>query len=158
MLQTAVAAKRVELLRELVPTAGSIALLVNPANPAFANPEAEQVQEAARVLGLKLLVLNASTPSEIDAAFATMVQQQIGALVVGGEAFYISRTAQFVTLAARHAMPAIYAWLEQAAAGALMCYGAPLQIPNAHSASIPSVFSRARSPVICQFNKSRNCN
>jgi hypothetical protein len=63
------AMKRVELLRELVPTAGSIALLVNPANPAFANPEAEQVQEAARVLGLKLLVLNASTPSEIDAAF-----------------------------------------------------------------------------------------
>src|SRR5262245_45893683 len=74
MLQTAVATKRVELLRELVPTAGSIALLVNPANPAFANPEAKQVQEAARVLGLKLLVLNASTPSEIDAAFATMVQ------------------------------------------------------------------------------------
>jgi putative ABC transport system substrate-binding protein len=126
MLQTAVAAKRVELLRELVPTAGSIALLVNPANHAFANPEAKQVQEAARVLGLKLLVLNASTPSEIDAAFATMVQQQIGALVVGGEAFYISRTAQFVTLAARHAIPAIYAWLEQAAAGALMCYGAPV--------------------------------
>ena len=126
MLQTAVAAKRVELLREMVPTAGSIALLVNPANPAFANPEAKQVQEAVRVLGLKLLVVNASTPSEIDAAFATMVQQQIGALVVGGEAFYISRTAQFVTLAARHAMPAIYAWLEQAAAGALMCYGAPV--------------------------------
>jgi len=85
MLQTAVAAKRVELLREMVPTAGSIALLVNPANPAFANPEAKQVQEAVRVLGLKLLVVNASTPSEIDAAFATMVQQQIGALVVGGE-------------------------------------------------------------------------
>src|SRR5262249_49284984 len=90
---TAVAAKRVELLREMVPTAGSIALLVNPANPAFANPEAKQVQEAVRVLGLKLLVVNASTPSEIDAAFATMVQQQIGALVGGGEAFCISRTA-----------------------------------------------------------------
>jgi hypothetical protein len=78
MLQTAVAAKRVELLRELVPSADSIAFLVNSANPGFANPEAKQVREAARVLGLKLLVLNASTPSEIDAAFARIVQQQTG--------------------------------------------------------------------------------
>src|SRR5262245_12551090 len=131
MLQTAVAAKRVELLRELVPSAVSIALLVNPANPGFANPEGKQVQEAARVLGLKLSVLNASTPSEIDAAFATIIQQQIGALVVGGDAYYISRTAQLVTLAARHRVPTIYAYLEQGTAGGLMCYGAGLQIPNA---------------------------
>jgi hypothetical protein len=131
MLQTAVAAKRVELLRELVPSADSIAFLVNSANPGFANPEAKQVREAARVLGLKLLVLNASTPSEIDAAFATIVQQQTGALVVGGDAYYISRTAQLVTLAARHGVPTIYAYLEQGTAGGLMCYGAGLQIPNA---------------------------
>jgi ABC-type uncharacterized transport system substrate-binding protein len=131
MLQTAVAAKRVELLRELVPSTDSIAFLVNPANPGFANPEAKQVQEAARVLGLKMLVLNASTPSEIDAAFATIVQQQTGALVVGGDAYYISRTAQLVTLAARHGVPTIYAYLEQGTAGGLMCYGAGLQIPNA---------------------------
>jgi|SRR5262245_34287579 len=112
-------------------TDDSIAFLVNPANPGFASPEAKQVQEASRVLGLKLLVLNASTPREIDVAFATIVQQQTGALVVGGDAYYISRTAQLVTLAARHGIPTIYAYLEQGTAGGLMCYGAGLQIPNA---------------------------
>jgi putative tryptophan/tyrosine transport system substrate-binding protein len=140
-------------------TDDSIAFLVNPANPGFANPEAKQVQEAARVLGLKLLVLNASTPGEIDAAFATIVQQQTGALVVGGDAYYISRTAQLVTLAARHGVPTIYAYLEQGTAGGLMCYGAGLRkYPTQHSACIPGVFLRARSPAICQFSKSRNCN
>jgi putative ABC transport system substrate-binding protein len=126
MLQTAVTAKRLELLRELVPTARSIAFLVNPGNPGFANVETKEVQEAARVLGVNLLVLNASSPTDIDAAFTTLVQQQAGALLVGGDVFYVSRTAQLVTLAARHGIPAIYAYLEQGAAGGLMCYGAGL--------------------------------
>jgi putative tryptophan/tyrosine transport system substrate-binding protein len=126
MLQIAVTAKRLELLRELVPTASSIAFLVNPGNPGFANAETKEVQEAARVLGVNLQVLNASNSSEIDAAFATLVQQQAGALLVGGDVFYISRTVQLVTLAARHAIPTIYAYLEQGAAGGLMCYGAGL--------------------------------
>jgi putative tryptophan/tyrosine transport system substrate-binding protein len=126
MLQTAVTAKRLELLHELVPTAKSIAFLVNPGNPGFAEAEAKEVQQAARALGVKLLVLNASNSSEIDAAFATLVQQQAGALLVGGDVFYISRTGQLVALAARHAVPTIYAYLEQGAAGGLMCYGASL--------------------------------
>jgi putative tryptophan/tyrosine transport system substrate-binding protein len=126
MLQTAVTAKRLELLRELVPTARSIAFLFNPGNPGFANAETKEVQEAARVLGVNLLVLNAGTPSEIDAAFTTIVEQQAGALLVGGDVFFISRTGQLVTLAARHRVPTIYAYLEQGAAGALMCYGAGL--------------------------------
>jgi putative tryptophan/tyrosine transport system substrate-binding protein len=126
MLQTAVTAKRLELLRELVPTARSIAFLINPGNPGFANAETKEVQEAARVLGVNLLVLNAGDPSEIDAAFTTIVQQQTGALLVGGDVFYISRTGQLITLAARHRVPTIYAYLEQGAAGGLMCYGAGL--------------------------------
>jgi putative tryptophan/tyrosine transport system substrate-binding protein len=126
MLQTAVTAKRLELLRELVPAARSIAFLVNPGNPGFANAETKEVQEAARVLGVDLLILNAGDPSEIDAAFTTIVQQQAGALLVGGDVFYISRTPQLVALAARHGVPTIYAYLEQAGAGGLMCYGAGL--------------------------------
>ena len=126
MLQTAVTAKRLELLRELAPTATPIAFLVNPGNPGFANAETKEVQEAARVLGVNLLVLNAGNPSEIDAAFTTIVQHPAGALLVGGDVFYISRTGQLVTLAARHGIPTIYAYLEQGAAGGLMCYGAGL--------------------------------
>ena len=126
MLQTAVAAKRVELLREMVPTAGSIALLVNPANPAFANPEAKQVQEAVRVLGLKLLVVNASTPSEIDAAFATMVQQQIGALVVGGEAFCHQSDCSICHAGGSPRDARNIRLARTSSGGALMCYGAPV--------------------------------
>ena len=126
MLQTAVTAKRLELLRELVPTAKSIAMLVNPGNPAFAEADAKEAQQAARALGVNLLILNANNPSEIDAAFAALVQQQAGALLISSDVFLISRTDQLVELAARHAVPAIYAILEQAAAGALMCYGASL--------------------------------
>jgi ABC-type uncharacterized transport system substrate-binding protein len=126
MLQIAVTAKRLELLHELVPTARSIAFLVNPGNPGFANAETKEVQQAARAFGVDLLVLNARNSSEIDAAFGTLVQQQAGALLVGGDVFYISTTGQLVTLAARHSVPTIYAYLEQGAAGGLMCYGAGL--------------------------------
>jgi len=126
MLQTAVTAKRLELLHELVPTASSIAMLVNPGNPGFAEADAKEAQEAARALGVNLLVLKASNSSEIDATFAALVQQQAGALLISGDVFYISRTDQLVALAARHAVPTIYAYLEQGAAGGLMCYGAGL--------------------------------
>lgn len=126
MLQTAVTAKRVELLHELVPTATSIGMLVNPGNPGFAQADAKEAQQAARSLGVNLLVLNANNSNEIDAAFAALVQQQAGALLISGDVFYISRTDQLVALAARYAVPTIYAYLEQGAAGALMCYGAGL--------------------------------
>ncbi len=124
MLQTALTGKRLELLHELVPTASSIAMLVNPGNPVLADAQAKEAQQAARVLGVDLLVLNASNPSEIDAAFAALVQQQAGALLISSDVYYISRTDQIVTLAARHAVPTIYANLEQGAGGELMCYGA----------------------------------
>ena len=99
--------KRLELLSELVPQARVIALLVNPNNP---NTERHirDVQEAARAKGVQLPILKAGTESEIDAAFATLVQLHAGALVVGADPFFYSRREQLVALASRHAVPAIY--------------------------------------------------
>src|SRR5207244_6995438 len=97
-------AKRLELLSELVPRAGVIALLVNP-NNSTAERVIQEVQQAARVKGLQLHVLKASSESEIDTAFASLVQLQVGALIVGADPFLTSRRAQFVALASRHAIP-----------------------------------------------------
>lgn len=126
MQQTAVTAKRLELLHELVPTASTIAMLVNPGNPRLAEAEAKEAQQAARTLGVDLLVLKAGNWNEIDATFAALVQQQAGALLINSDVFYVSQTAQLVALAARYAVPTSYGFLEQAAAGGLMCYGADL--------------------------------
>ena len=114
--------KRLELLSELVPQARVIALLANPNNP---QTEAviRDVQDAARAKGVQLHVLKASTESEIDAAFASLVQLHAGALVVMGDAFFFSRREQLVALASRHAVPAIYDVHEYAAAGGLISYG-----------------------------------
>jgi putative ABC transport system substrate-binding protein len=113
--------KQLELLSELVPQAGVIALLVNPNNPA-AEPMIRDVQEAARIKGLQAPILKAGTESEIDAAFATLLQLRAGALVVSPEPFFNSRREQLVALAARHAIPAIYSSRQWAAAGGLISY------------------------------------
>jgi putative ABC transport system substrate-binding protein len=126
VMLTAVAAKRLQLLHELLPAAMSIAYLVNPTNPSFAEPEMKEMQQAARSLGLNLLVLKASNPSEIDSAFATLVQQRAEALLIGGDVFFIGRIGQLVALAARHAVAAMYPYLEQVTAGGLISYGASL--------------------------------
>jgi putative tryptophan/tyrosine transport system substrate-binding protein len=118
-------AKRLEVLSELVPRAGVIALLVNPNGP-NTEPIIRDVQEAARAKGVQLPVLMASAEEEIDAAFATLVQLQAGGLVVGTDPFFNTRREQFVALAARYAVPAIYEWREFAAAGGLISYGSSL--------------------------------
>ncbi len=115
--------KRLELLSELVPQAKVIALLVNPKLPET-DRVMRDVQEAARAKGLQLPILKASDESEIDAAFATLVQLHVGALLVGSDPFLNSRREQLVALASRHAVPAIYAWREFAASGGLISYGA----------------------------------
>jgi putative ABC transport system substrate-binding protein len=114
--------KRLELLSELVPRVGVIALLVNPNN---SNTERiiGDMQKAARAKAVQLHILKAGTESEIDAAFATLVRQQAGALVVGGDPFFEGRREQFVALASRHGVPAIYQWREFAEAGGLISYG-----------------------------------
>ena len=114
--------KRLELLSELVPQAKVIALLVNPNNPATENVMRD-VKEAARVKGLQLPILKANSESEIDAAFASLVELHAGALVVVGDAFFSNRREQLLALASRHAVPAIYPWLNFAADGGLICYG-----------------------------------
>jgi putative ABC transport system substrate-binding protein len=118
----AVVAKQLELLHELLPQATVISVLVNPNYPG-ATFQLRDVQEAARTLGHTMHVLNASTGSEINTAFATVNQQRIDALLVAGDPFFLSRVFQFVTLAARHAVPTIYAQREYVAGGGLISYG-----------------------------------
>jgi putative ABC transport system substrate-binding protein len=114
--------KRLELLSDLVPRAGVIAVLVNPTN-SNAERIMTDVQEAARAKGLNLHILKAGTESEIDAAFATVAQLHDGALLIGVDAFFNIRREQLVALAARHAVPAIYDVREFVEAGGLMSYG-----------------------------------
>jgi putative ABC transport system substrate-binding protein len=116
-------AKRLELLRELVPAATRVAVLVNPANAVNAESIVRDVEPAARAMGLQIQVLNASTSQEINAAFATFVREQPDALFVGNDPFFTSRRVQLAALAARHAVPATYSAHEIAEAGGLMSYG-----------------------------------
>jgi putative tryptophan/tyrosine transport system substrate-binding protein len=122
---TALEGKRLELLHELVPNAAVIAMLVNPTFPGT-DSITNDMQIAARALGLKLKVLTASSEHDFDTAIASIVQLRAGALVVGSDPFFISRRDQLVTLAAHHAVPAIYQFREFAAAGGLMSYGSNL--------------------------------
>ena len=125
---TELAAKRLELLHELVPKATVIAMIVNP--ECEYRIQGAKVQEAARSLGLQLQVLSARTEQEIDAAFATLAQLRAGALLVDSDPFFNARREQFVALAAHHAVPAIYEGRESVAAGGLMSYGG--NIPEAY--------------------------
>ena len=120
-----VTAKRLQLLSELVPRVGVIALMVNPNTPS-AERVIRDLQEAARTKGLQLHVLKAGSESEIDTAFASLVQLHVDALVVAADPFLSSRREQLVALASRHAVPSSYAWREFAASGGLISYGPSL--------------------------------
>ena len=117
------AAKRLELLRALVPAATRVAVLVNPADATNTESTLRDVEPAARAMGLQIQVLNASISREIDAAFATLVRERPDALFVGNDAFFNARRVQLVLLAGRHGLPAIYWDREFAEAGGLMTYG-----------------------------------
>ena len=119
---TSLTAKRLELLHQVVPRGDTIAVLVNSTSPAAQNIEAE-ARSAAQVLGLRLDVLGASTEDEIDAAFANAAQRGVGALLVAGDAYFNSRRAQLIALAARYRIPANYDRREIATDGGLMSYG-----------------------------------
>jgi putative tryptophan/tyrosine transport system substrate-binding protein len=119
-------AKRLELLSELVPRAGVIALLVNPTNRAYTEPMISVAQEAAHARGLQLSIVQASSESEIDTAFATIVQLHASGLVIATDVFFYSRPQHLVTLASRYAIPAIAEFRGFAAAGGLMNYGADI--------------------------------
>jgi putative ABC transport system substrate-binding protein len=121
-----VTAKRLQLLSELVPRVGVIALMVNPNNADHAERVIRDLQEAARTKGLQLHVLKAGSESEINSAFASLVQLHVDALVVAADPFLSSRREQLVALASRHAVPSSYAWREFAASGGLISYGPSL--------------------------------
>jgi putative ABC transport system substrate-binding protein len=114
--------KRFELLSELVPQARVIALLVNP-NGMMTKDMVKELQDAARTKGVELSVLKASNESEIDAAFASLVQSQTGALLIAADPYLNSRREQLVALAARYAVPAMHEWRESVVAGGLISYG-----------------------------------
>jgi putative ABC transport system substrate-binding protein len=122
-LNTEIGPKRLELLHAVVPTAKIIALLVNPTIPTIAEPLSRDLQAAASTLGLKLHVLHASTESDFDTAFATLVKVQAGALVIGADTFFTARSKQLAALTIRHAIPTIFQYREFATAGGLMSYG-----------------------------------
>jgi putative tryptophan/tyrosine transport system substrate-binding protein len=121
-LNVEVAPKRLELLHELVPATASVGLLVNPANPAETEVQTSELQAAARALGRRLLVLNATNLGEIDEAFATLVRER-AALQVGVDPLWGSFNRQIIDLAARHFVPVIYPWREFPVGGGLMSYG-----------------------------------
>jgi putative ABC transport system substrate-binding protein len=117
--------KRLGLLRELVPSAALIAVLLNPNNPNAAT-QLKDVQEAARLLGQQIHILHASSEAELETAFATARQVGCGGLLVAADPFFNSRRTYIVALAARHAIPTIYEQREHALAGGLMSYGTDL--------------------------------
>ena len=125
LLTTALAPKRLEILREVVPKASVIGVLLNP-NSAGAQPQLEDVEKAARAIDQQVRILHASGERDFETAFATMVQMRIGALIVGADPFFSSKRDQLVALAARDRIPAIYEWREFAEAGGLMSYGSDL--------------------------------
>jgi len=120
-------AKRLELLRELVPGAARVAVLVNPANPTDSEPIVHDAQAAARAMGLQILVLGATSSKEIDAAFATLARERPDALLVGTGPPLTARRVQLAQLAAYHKIPAIYALRQNVEIGGLISYGASLR-------------------------------
>jgi putative tryptophan/tyrosine transport system substrate-binding protein len=129
-----VGAKRLELLRQVVPKATTIAMLVQPNRP-DTEPEREDVQAAARAIGLQLITLDVSSDRDIESAFTTLVQRGAGALLVGIGAYLASKRESITALASRYAIPAMYPLREEVVAGGLMSYG-PSQSNAYHQAGI----------------------
>jgi putative tryptophan/tyrosine transport system substrate-binding protein len=122
-LITETTAKRLRLLHDMVPKAARVAVLVNPANTSVAKTTLQYVQEAASAIGLNIQILNASTIGEIDTAFAALARERSDALFVDGDALFLTRRAQFVTLTARDRVPATFSQRDYVEAGGLMSYG-----------------------------------
>jgi putative ABC transport system substrate-binding protein len=128
-LSAAMDPKRVGLLREIVPQAVTLGALLNPHNPTFAS-QLTNIQRAAQAVGLQFAALRASTDSELEAAFESIAQRRVPALLAAADGFFSSRRQQLVALAARHSVPTMYAFREFAVAGGLMSYG--IDLPDSH--------------------------
>lgn len=122
-MSVGIVAKDLEILHELVPSAHTVALLVNPANRDLSEPETREIRSAAQTLGLEVAVLNASSEGDFEAVFAKAAQLHAGGLVIGADSLFTQRNSQLAALALRHALPAVYKGREFAAAGGLLSYG-----------------------------------
>jgi putative ABC transport system substrate-binding protein len=120
------APKRLQFVREMLPNAAMVAMLVNPSNP-NAEPDAAEMQAAARVVGVEIAIANARSEHDFDPAFATIVQRRADALIVHIDALFQGHVRQIVALAARHAVPAVYAWRGYIVTGGLMSYGTDIR-------------------------------
>jgi putative tryptophan/tyrosine transport system substrate-binding protein len=123
-------AKRLELMHSLMPPATRIGVLVNPSNGPQTAAESRILQNVRGALGADFLVLTASSPDEIEAVFGSLVREQVGALVVNGENFFVTQRNRLVDLAARHAVPTVYAYSEFPVADGLMSYGTDYTEPS----------------------------
>ena len=135
--------KKFGLLCEMVPNARTVAMIINPNYPPHAADPVE-VQSAAQSIGRQLLVLRAGSPQAIDSAFATLVEQRAGALLVGGDPFLVGRSHQLAAMAARHTIPAIYDFRESVLLGGLMSYGSIFAKHIGNRESMSAAFSRAK--------------
>jgi putative ABC transport system substrate-binding protein len=144
-LNVMVTGKRVEFLHQLLPNNTVIALITNP-NSSFAAPEARELQDAARSLGVQLQILNVSNESEIDTAFVTLAQEGAGALVVSSDVPFLSWRPQILALAARHRVPAIYSYREFVLDGGLMSYGPNLTDINRQLGGYAGRILRGKTP------------
>jgi putative tryptophan/tyrosine transport system substrate-binding protein len=149
LMSLPVGAKRLEMLRELAPKSSVIAMLVNPLTP-DAVPEIRAVHAAAQSMGLQLKIFNASTPEEINTAFAWMSEQRQGALLVGTDPLYVNQREELVALADRLGVPAIYPFREFPAAGGLLSYGTNIANAYRQAGIYTGRSSRATSPPIWQ--------
>jgi putative ABC transport system substrate-binding protein len=118
-----VAPKRLEMLHEIIPTATTFALLINPSNPTLAEPTTRDIRASARTLGVQLHVVSATTDNEVEHAFASLAKLGVGGLVIGTDPFFTSTIERLASLAIRYAVPAAYRGREFAAAGGLISYG-----------------------------------
>jgi putative ABC transport system substrate-binding protein len=164
-----VLAKRLELLRELVPQALRVAVFVNPANAARAETQVNELQTAARVMGLQMQIFNTSTGREINAAFATLARERPDVLFVSADPFFTVRRVQLANLTARHALPSSFAVRDNAQAGGLMSYGTDISdayhqmgaytgriLKGAKPANLPSSLSSTPRPQRCSVSPCRH--
>jgi putative tryptophan/tyrosine transport system substrate-binding protein len=146
VLLTETAAKRLQLLHELVPAATVIAYLVNPTNIVGAKTEIGELEVAARTLGVRLLTLDASDPSEFDAVFKTLLRQKAGGIVVGQDPLFNNHVGQLIGLASRYAVPAIYWSREATAAGGLLSYGTDIRDPRRQAGVYAGLILKGKKP------------
>ena len=155
-----IVSKRLGLLRELLPQAVRVAVLVNPNNAAAAEATIKEAREVGSTLGMQVISFKASTIDQIDAAFVAMLRERADAMLLGGDGFYFSRRGQFATLAARDRLPMILASSEAAQAGTLIAYGTSVPDMFRQVGSMPPQSSRdqARRPSGLAIDEVRTCH